>query len=397
MGCFFIKISFSWQIPSFSCLFVKSYHIPSPSSNKKRQFLCVKYGTFPHTPLAIFSDVLYCFSEREQKENIMTPSTSPFLEKVRGAIRVRHYSIRTEKAYLAWIRQFILFHGKRHPAELGDVEVSAFLTYLAERRNVAAATQNQALNALVFMYRHVLDRPLGELQDLVRAKKPKRLPVVLSREEVARLLVRLSGIHWLIGCLMYGSGLRLMECVRLRVKDVEFARRAVFVRDGKGGKDRVVTLADEFLEPLARHLETVKTLHERDVNEGFGRVCLPYALERKYPHAAAEWGWQYVFPAQRRSTDPRSKIERRHHINESSVQKAVKNAVRLAGIDKPASCHTLRHSFATHLLESGADIRTVQDQLGHTDVRTTQIYTHILNRGGMAVKSPLSGVLAVRR
>lgn len=320
-------------------------------------------------------------------------NSSPFLEKVRGAIRVRHYSIRTEQAYLAWIRQFIVYHGKRHPADLGDREVSAFLTYLAQRRNVAAATQNQALNALVFMYRHVLDKPLGELQEVVRAKKPKRLPVVLSQQEVARLLSRLTGIHWLVGCLMYGSGLRLMECLRLRVKDIEFSRRAIFVRDGKGGKDRVVTLADELLEPLARHLETVKTLHERDAAEGFGRVYLPFALEKKYPNAATEWGWQYVFPAAKRTIDPRSNIERRHHINESSVQKAVKNAVRRAGIDKPASCHTLRHSFATHLLERGADIRTVQDQLGHADIRTTQIYTHVLNRGGMAIKSPLGAVL----
>ncbi len=321
------------------------------------------------------------------------PSSSPFLDQVRGAIRVRHYSIRTEQAYIAWIKQFILYHGKRHPAELGDRDISDFLTYLTQQRHVAAATQNQALNALVFMYRHVLEKPVGELQDVVRAKKPKRLPVVLSQLEVARLLSHLTGIHWLIGCLMYGSGLRLMECVRLRVKDVEFERRAILVRDGKGGKDRVVTLADALLEPLARHLDTVKTLHERDIAAGFGRVYLPFALAKKYPNADIEWGWQYVFPASRRSIDPRSNIERRHHINESSVQKAVKNAVRQAGIDKPASCHTLRHSFATHLLEAGADIRTVQDQLGHADIRTTQIYTHVLNRGGLAVKSPLNTLL----
>ena len=251
---------------------------------------------------------------------------SPFLDQVRGAIRVRHYSIRTEQAYISWIKQFIIFNGKRHPAELGDAEVSVFLTHLAQQRHVAAATQNQALNALVFMYRHVLEKPLGELQSLVRAKKPKRLPVVLSQLEVAHLLSHLTEIHWLIGCLMYGSGLRLMECIRLRVKDIDFSHRAVFVRDGKGGKDRVVTLADELLEPLARHLETVKTLHERDIAEGFGRVYLPFALDKKYPNAATEWGWQYTFPAQRRSQDPRSNIERRHHINESSIQKAVKKA-----------------------------------------------------------------------
>ncbi len=324
----------------------------------------------------------------------MTDSTSsPFLEKVRGAIRVRHYSIRTERSYIGWVKQFIVFNEKRHPAEMGDIEVSVFLTYLAQQRNVAASTQNQALNALVFMYRHVVGQPLGELQSVIRAKKPKRLPVVMSQQEVAHLLSHLTGIHWLAGCLMYGSGLRLLESVRLRVKDIDFSHRAIFVRDGKGGKDRVVTLADELMEPLARHLETVKTLYERDISEGFGRVYLPFALDRKYPNAASEWGWQYAFPARKRSKDPRSNCIRRHHINESSVQKAVKNAVRLAKIDKPASCHTLRHSFATHLLESGADIRTVQDQLGHSDIRTTQIYTHIIGRGGQAVKSPLSSIL----
>ena len=327
-------------------------------------------------------------------ENKMTNSNpSPFLDQVRGAIRVRHYSIRTEQAYLAWIKQFILFNDKRHPAKMGDMEVSTFLTYLAQQRNVAAATQNQALNALVFMYRYVLKTPLGELQSIIRAKKPKRLPVVLTQQEVSHLLSHLTGAHWLIGCLMYGSGLRLMESVRLRIKDIDFSHRAIFVRDGKGGKDRVVTLANELVEPLERHLETVKTFYERDSAEGFGRVYLPFALDKKYPNAASEWGWQYAFPAHRRSKDPRTDIVRRHHINESSIQKAFKKAVRLAKIDKPASCHTLRHSFATHLLESGADIRTVQDQLGHNDIRTTQIYTHVIGRGGMAVKSPLSSLL----
>ena len=318
---------------------------------------------------------------------------SPFLDLVRGAIRVRHYSIRTEQAYISWIKQFIHFNKKRHPKDLGDVEVGLFLTYLAQQRNVAAATQNQALNALVFMYRHVLNMPLGELSSVVRAKKPKRLPVVMTQQEVSSLLSKLSDIHWLIACMLYGSGLRLMEGVRLRVKDIDFSHRAVIVRDGKGGKDRIVTLADELLEPLAGHLETVKTLHDRDVAEGFGRVYLPHALDKKYSNAGIEWAWQYAFPARRRSVDPRTGIKRRHHLDESSVQKAVKLAVRQANINKPASCHTLRHSFATHLLESGADIRTVQDQLGHVDVRTTQIYTHIIGRSGLAVKSPLSLVL----
>lgn len=324
-------------------------------------------------------------------------SPSPFIEQVRGAIRVRHYSIRTEKAYISWIKQFIYFQEKRHPAELGAAEVSEFLTYLAQQRNVAASTQNQALNALVFMYRCVLEKPLGELDSVVRAKKPQRLPVVLTQQETCRLLTKLDGIHWLLGCLMYGSGLRLMEALRLRVKDIDFQHRALLVIDGKGGKDRVVTLADELLEPLGAHLEMVRIVHKRDLAEGYGRVYLPYALHRKYPNAAIEWGWQYVFPALKRSIDPRSQCVRRHHIDASCVQKAIKRAVRSAGIDKPASCHSLRHSFATHLLENGADIRTVQDQLGHKDISTTQIYTHVIKRSGLAVRSPLGAIIQMHK
>jgi integron integrase len=324
-----------------------------------------------------------------QEEN----RTSPFLEQVRTAIRVKHYSIRTEQAYVEWIRRFILYHGKRHPAELGETEVSGFLSYLAVNRNVAASTQNQALNALVFLYRNVLGRPLGDTIDGVRARKPKRLPVVLTQEEIRQLLRHLDGHHWLPACLLYGSGLRLMECLRLRVKDLDFGHRAIVVRHGKGGKDRVVTLPDELIQPLQRHLEAVRNIHAKDLQDGFGQVYLPHALARKYPHAASEWSWQYVFPASKRSIDPRSGVERRHHLDESSLQKAVKAAVRKAGIHKPASCHSLRHSFATHLLERGMDIRTVQEQMGHQDVRTTQIYTHVLQRGGNAVVSPLAGVL----
>ncbi|MEW8682119.1 MAG: integron integrase [Candidatus Thiodiazotropha endolucinida] len=261
------------------------------------------------------------------------------------------------------------------------------------QKNVAASTQNIALNALVFMYRHVLDHPLKDIHGLVRAKKPQKLPVVLTQIEVAKVLSKLNGVHWLIACLQYGSGLRLIESVRLRVMDIDFDRRAIFVRNGKGGKDRVVTLADEVIKPIQRHLETVITLHERDLQEGFGRVYLPHALARKYPTADREWKWQYIFPSSTRSVDPRSGIERRHHIDESCVRKAVTSAVRQSGINKKASCHTLRHSFATHLLERGMDIRTVQEQLGHTDVRTTQIYTHVLQRSGSAVISPLGAVL----
>ena len=320
-------------------------------------------------------------------------SKSPFLEKTREAIRVRHYSIRTERTYIEWTRRFILFHGKRHPKDMGEPEVAAFLTHLAVDRKVAASTQSQALNALVFVYRHVLDRPLGEISDAVRAKRPARLPVVLSQEEVRRILAELRGAHWLIACLQYGSGLRLMESIRLRVKDLEFDRRAVIVRHGKGGKDRVVTLADALVEPLQRHLAARLNLFEQDSAQGFGTVYLPHALARKYPNAERSWSWQYVFPATRLSRDPRSGVTRRHHLDESVVQKAVARAVRKCGIEKPASCHTLRHSFATHLLERGADIRTVQEQLGHADVRTTQIYTHVINRGGRAVLSPLGSVL----
>ena len=320
---------------------------------------------------------------------------SPFLQQVINQIRVRHYSRRTEETYLHWIKRYIFFHKKRHPQEMGEREVARFLTDLAIRGNVAAATQNIALNAIVFMYRHVLDRPLQEINGVVRAKKPQKLPVVLTRDEVSRILSRLKGQYWLIACLQYGSGLRLIESVRLRVMDLDFEHRAVYVRNGKGGKDRVVTLADELISPLRRHLEVVRTQHERDLAEGFGAVYLPHALAKKYPNAEREWKWQYLFPAGQRSIDPRSGAERRHHLDESCVRKAVTGAVRAAGIHKKASCHTLRHSFATHLLERGQDIRTVQEQLGHKDVRTTQIYTHVIQRGGSAVRSPLGEIISL--
>jgi integron integrase len=313
-------------------------------------------------------------------------SRSPFLEQVKAAIRVRHYSIRTEQAYVDWIRRFILFHNKRHPLEMGEREVAEFLTYLAVTRHVSPATQNQALNALVFIYKHVLEQPLNEIHGIIRAKHKQRLPVVLTLEEIRRILKHLEGVHWLAACLMYGSGLRLMECVRLRVKDLDFAHRAIIVMNGKGGKDRVVTLPDDLIVPLRRHLTAVKLTHDKDLVDGYGDVYLPYALSRKYPSAGKSWGWQYVLPSAHRSTDI--------IFDESSVQKAVKRAVRKAKILKPASCHTLRHSFATHLLERGMDIRTVQEQLGHSDIRTTQIYTHVIKRGGSGVISPLNGLLA---
>jgi integron integrase len=316
------------------------------------------------------------------------------LDQVRERMRVRHLSYRTEQTYIEWIRRFLRFHGMRHPREMGVAEVEAFLTHLAVDRNVSASTQNQALNALLFLYREVLEQPFGELRSVTRAKRSTRVPVVLSINEVASVLGNLAGVHWLIACLQYGSGLRLMESVRLRVKDLDFQHRAILVRDGKGAKDRVVTLPDELMVPLQRHLASRCTVFERDLALGFGTVWLPFARARKYPAAPRSWGWQYVFPASRLSVDPRSGERRRHHLDESSVQRAVRQAVRAAGISKPASCHTLRHSFATHLLERGADIRTVQEQLGHSDVRTTQIYTHVLQRGGLAVRSPLGAALA---
>ena len=311
------------------------------------------------------------------------------LDAVRMGIRARHYSIRTEEAYVGWIRRFIVFHGRRHPRELGEPEINAFLTHLAVREHVSSSTQTQALAALLFLYRRVLEIPFPRLESLVRAKRPKRLPLVLTREEVRAVLDNLEGAPRVIATLLYGGGLRLLEALRLRVKDVDFARAQITVRDGKGGKDRVTMLPAAIRELLIDHLAVVRALHRADLEAGVGSVYMPDALDRKYPGASREWGWQYVFPAGSPGQDPRSGEIRRHHLNESVVQKAVRQAVRDAGIDKPASCHTLRHSFATHLLESGYDIRTIQDLLGHKDVSTTMIYTHVLNRGGVrGVRSP---------
>jgi len=316
---------------------------------------------------------------------------SPLLERLREAIRVRHYSIRTEHSYVQWVKRFILFHNKRHPAEMGADEIAAYLSHLAVARKVSASTQNQALNAINFFYKNVLDRNMGTLEGVVLAKRPRRLPVVLTREEVAAVLRQLKGDNWLMAALMYGTGMRLMECLRLRAKDIDFHRRAILVREGKGNKDRITVLPDRLVEHLQNHLAKVRSLHQRDLDEGYGRVNLPYALARKYPNADREWGWQYVFPAHSRFKDPSSGAEGRHHYHETAMQKAMRYAVRRAALLKPASCHSLRHSFATHLLENGYDIRTVQELLGHKDVSTTQIYTHVLNRGGHGVLSPLDG------
>jgi integron integrase len=314
------------------------------------------------------------------------------LDQVRAAIRTKGYSIRTEQAYVDWIRRYILFHQKRHPLDMGKAEIEAFLTHLAVNRDVAPSTQNQAFSALLFLYRQVLDRDMPWLDSVTRAKKPKRLPVVLTSAEVNLLLRQLSGIKWLMASLLYGSGLRLLECLRLRVQDIEFDRRQIMVRSGKGGKDRVTVLPQPLIEPLRRQIEKVRIIHEEDLSEGFGEVYLPFALERKYPNAATTFGWQYIFPADKRSRDPRSGKVRRHHLGETVLQRAIKQGLRRAKIEKPASCHSLRHSFATHLLERGQDIRTVQELLGHKDVRTTQIYTHVVGRGALGVQSPLESL-----
>ena len=311
------------------------------------------------------------------------------VERQREAIRSRHYRRRTEKTYWYWVRYFVFFHGKRHPAEMGAPEVTAFLSWLATERNVAAATQNQALSALLFLYKHVLGVELPWLGELVRAQRPVRLPSVLSEAEVRRLLACVSGATRLMVGLLYGAGLRQIECLSLRVKDVDFAYRQVLVRDGKGARDRVTMLPENLVQPLQEHLGRVRALHGRDVKDGFGGVRLPYALARKYPRAARDWKWQYVFPSASRSPDPEGGVLRRHHVHPDTLSRAVGRAALRAGIEKRVSCHTLRHSFATHLLERGYDIRTVQELLGHSDVSTTMIYTHVMNKGARGVKSPL--------
>jgi integron integrase len=321
-----------------------------------------------------------------------TPSAPPppkLLDQVRDKIRVKHYSIRTETQYLQWIKRFIFFHGKRHPRDLGAVEVEAFLSHLATEGNVSASTQNQALSALLFLYREVLGVVLPWMDTMVRAKKPQRLPVVLNRSEIALVMERMEGTYSLMARLLYGTGMRLMECCRLRVKDIDFGRREILIREGKGAKDRVTMLPETLILPLQEHLAKRRRLYEDDFAKGMAEVFLPDALARKYPSAASEWAWQYVFPSGSYSVDPRSGHERRHHIDEKLLQRAVKRAVVASGITKLATPHTLRHSFATHLLESGYDIRTVQELLGHSDVSTTMIYTHVLNKGGRGVVSPL--------
>ncbi len=320
------------------------------------------------------------------------PARKPkkLLDQYSEALRNRHYSLRTEETYVGWVRQFILYHNKRHPKEMGVPEINDFVTHLVNQKSVSASTQNQAISAILFLYRNVLQIALDENALLpIRPGRPKRVPTVLSREEAKRVIAQMDGVYKIMAQLMYGSGLRLMEVMRLRVKDLDFGNHQVIVRDGKGENDRLTMFPDILVEPLRLQIEQVRILHNQDLARGCGTVYLPYALDRKYPNAGREFAWQYAFPAPDLSTDPVSGRRQRHHLNESGLQKAVKQAARRAKIDKPVSPHTFRHSFATHLLENGYDIRTVQELLGHKDVKTTMIYTHVLNRGGLAVKSPL--------
>jgi integron integrase len=312
------------------------------------------------------------------------------LDQYSEFLRNRHYSLRTEKTYIGWVRQYILFHHKRHPREMGVKEINDFITFLVNQKRVSASTQNQAISAILFLYRNVLNIELDEkVLTSIRPTKPKRVPTVLSRQEARQVIAKMDGVYRLMVQIMYGSGLRLMEVMRLRVKDLDFANRQIIVRDGKGENDRITMFPNILLQPLRIHLQQVKSQHELDLSRGYGTVYLPHALERKYPNASREFAWQYVFPAPELSIDPLSGTVQRHHLNESGLQKAVKQAAKHAQIAKPVSSHTFRHSFATHLLENGYDIRTVQELLGHKDVKTTMIYTHVLNRGGLAVKSPL--------
>ena len=321
-----------------------------------------------------------------------SPQPPKLLEQLRNRVRFKHYSLATERQYVHWVKRFILFHNKRHPHEMGPAEVEAFLTHLAVDGHVSASTQNQALSALLFLYREVLEQDLPWLQEVVRVKRPARLPVVLTQTEVAEVLERMQGVHGLMARLLYGTGMRLMEVVRLRVKDVDFERLEIVVRDGKGGKDRVTMLPRKLATPLQEHMVWRRRLFEDDTAKGMADVFLPDALERKYPNAGKSWGWQYIFPSGSYSVDPRSGAERRHHMDEKLLQRSMKKAVQAASIAKPATPHTLRHSFATHLLQSGYDIRTIQELLGHADVATTMIYTHVLNQGGKGVASPLDAL-----
>ena len=320
-----------------------------------------------------------------------SPKEKKLLDQVRDALRLKHYSARTEQTYIEWIKRYIIFHKKRHPKDMAIPEIEAFITHLAVDRNVAVSTQNQALSAIIFLYKYILGQELEMPPALIRPGRPKRLPTVLSQAEASRVIAQMTGTPKIMAKLLYGSGLRLMECMRLRVKDIDFENHQIIVRDGKGENDRSTVLPDSVIPDLKLHLASVKELHEKDLREGYGETYLPYALGKKYTNAKRDWVWQYVFPSAQRSTDPQTGQVRRHHLDESILQRAVKQAAKRTNISKPVTPHTFRHSFATHLLQNGYDIRTVQELLGHKDVKTTMIYTHVLQRGGMAVKSPLDG------
>ena len=312
-------------------------------------------------------------------------------DQIRNVLRRKHYSLRTEKTYISWIKRYILFNNMDHPRRMGKHEIENFLTHLAVERKVSSSTQNQAFNAIIFLYKNVLEINLDDTINAVRAKRPERIPVVMSHTEAMKVVDSMDGTYQLMVKLLYGSGLRLMECVRLRVKDVDFNMNCITVHDGKGAKSRAVMLPESLKPVLRDHLKRVKELHKYDLSRGYGKVYMPYALERKYPNSSVQWGWQFLFPAKEISVDPKSKLTRRHHIHPSNIQKAVKKAARVCCIHKPIGCHTFRHSFATRLLENGYDIRTVQELLGHKNVNTTMIYTHVMNKGALAVKSPVDG------
>lgn len=386
-----IRILFSTVKPEWLDTFDWAYWLGSATGLEPGHPTIARQPDVSRPPEAVEASLLDRMGEGGCAE-VVHPHREDFLSFSR-VIRTRGLSIRTEKTYLHWLCRLVAFHGGRSPRSLGAAEVVSFLQHLAVVRNVAASTQNQALNALVFFYDKVLQQPLGELGPMVRAKRPRRLPVVLSTAEVKRLLGVMEGVHGLIAALLYGTGMRLLECLRLRVQDVEFDRNLIVVRRGKGDKDRVVPLPAAVVTGLKAHLEGVRRLHEADLADGRGEAVLPDALARKYPAAGREWGWQFVFPSGRLSVDPRSGVSRRHHLHEDSVQKAIRAGVVRAGIGRRASCHSLRHSFATHLLERGHDIRTVQELLGHADVSTTMIYTHVLNRAGVGALSPLDGLM----
>jgi integron integrase len=328
--------------------------------------------------------------EKEEKE--LKKKKPKLLDQLREIIRLKHYSIRTEESYVQWVKRYIIYHNKKHPMEMGEREVGEYLSYLANEGKVKSSTQNQALSAILFLYNRVLNKPLNKIGSIERAKTEERIPVVFTQKEVSLILSHLTGVEWLMANILYGSGLRLMECLRLRVKDIDIEKRQIIVREGKGNKDRITILPEKVVEPIKKQLEYAKALHQLDLREGYGEVYLPYALERKYPNANKEWCWQYVFPAKHRAIDPRSGKIRRHHKEEKSLQRAVSQAIRNAGINKVGSCHTFRHSFATHLLEAGYDIRTIQELLGHEDLSTTMIYTHVLKRGTKGVFSPLDKI-----